>query len=264
MTPGTLSARRIATALAGQEIGHDVQVYLELPSTSDHVRELGLTGYPHGVAVFAESQTAGRGRRENRWSAEPGRDLLLSILLRPQVRMEAWPRLTTLAALALCRAIEETTSLAPAIKWPNDVYINGKKTAGILAETFMGSGGAFMVLGIGLNVNTRTYPAQLQGIATSLSLEMAGGPTFVDRQRLAVSLLRQLNALLPLWESGYETVISKVRARSWLLGKPIRALIDGREVTGQAAALNEEGHLLMQRADGSILALTSAEQVRPC
>jgi len=253
----------MAAALAGQLIGHDIQVHAELPSTSDHVRELGFSGYPHGTVVFAESQSAGRGRRDNRWASEPAHDLLLSILLRPEVKMECWPRLTTLAALALCRSIEETTSLLPAIKWPNDVYIHGKKTAGILAETFMGSSGAFMVLGIGLNVNTTSYPPELHGIATSLTLEMAGGPATVDRQRLAVSLLRQLNLLLPLWESGYETVVSEVRARSWLLGKPIRALIDGREVTGQASALNEEGHLLMQRADGSLLALTSAEQVRP-
>jgi BirA family transcriptional regulator, biotin operon repressor / biotin---[acetyl-CoA-carboxylase] ligase len=262
MLHSPLSAARLASALAGQRFGHEVQVHEEMASTSDHVHELGLAGYPEGVTVFAEAQTAGRGRRENRWSSEPGHDLLFSVLLRPEVKMELWPRLTTLAALALCKAIEEVTSLQPAIKWPNDVYLQGRKTAGILAETHTGSGGAFMVLGIGLNVNTKSYPAELQEIATSVLLQSPSGTQAIDRQRLAIALLRQLNRLHGHWENGYNEIIDEVRERSWLLGKPIRALMDGKVISGVATGLNAEGHLLMQSGEGVSMTLTSAEQVR--
>src|SRR5947207_68432 len=104
---------RIASALAGQSIGCEVQVHEELVSTNDLARELGCTGYPHGLVILTESQTAGRGRRENRWQADAGRDVLMSILLRPTSPLQHWPRITTIAALALCKAIEANTLLRP-------------------------------------------------------------------------------------------------------------------------------------------------------
>lgn len=256
-----LQARRISAALAGHGVGGEVQVHEELSSTSDHVRELGLAGHPHGLVVFAEAQTAGRGRRENRWSSPPAQDILCSMLLRPGVKPEHWARLTTLAALAICKAVETTTSLHPEIKWPNDVFISGKKCAGILAETFTGPMGAFMVLGIGLNVNTEAYPPDLEGTATSLRLAMGDG-RMLDRNLVAISLVKQVDRLMPLWGEGYRAVMDEVRHRSRLLGHVVRARVDGREVEGMATDLNEEGHLMLCLADGSALTLSSAEQVR--
>ncbi len=256
-----LQPRRIAAALAGHAIGCEVQVHEEVTSTSDLVRELGQSGHPHGLAVFAESQTAGRGRRENRWSAPAGQDILCSLLLRPEVRAEHWARLTTLAALAICRAAEVVCGLQPRIKWPNDVHLGERKCAGILAETFIGAQGPFMVLGIGLNVNTTTYPEELRNIATSLRLEMGDG-RLVDRNAVAIALLKHLDALAVRWSAGFDEVVVEVRARSRLLGRQVRARVDGREVEGRAVDLNEEGHLVLSLADGSTLALTSAEQVR--
>lgn len=257
--PAALQSRRLTSALAGHPIGCEIQVHEELASTSDHVRELGQAGYPHGLVVFAEAQSAGRGRRDNRWTSEPGQDLLFSILLRPQVRMERWPRLTTIAALAICRAIENTTPLKPLIKWPNDIYLNDRKCAGILAESFTGGTGTFMVLGIGLNVNTRVFPPDLS--ATSLRREMSQ-EKIQDRNALAIALLKQLNQLVVSWDEGFATVIGEVRQRSWLLGKPITARMEGRPVEGMVMDLNEEGHLLVRQGDGTLLTLSSAEQVR--
>lgn len=254
-----LQHRRIAAALAGQAIGHDVQVFDQLPSTSDHVRELGFSGYPHGLVVFAEQQTHGRGRRDNRWESEPGQDLMFSILLRPTLDLQFWPRMTGMAALALCQAIEETTSLAPMVKWPNDIYLNEKKAAGILAETFTSNQGPFMVLGIGLNVNRIHFAEELTSAATSLHLAV-GSPQ--PREPIAIVLLRKLNQLLPCWEHGHAGVIEGLRSRSLLIGRHIRARSDGREVAGQVTALNDEGHLILSLKGGEKLILTSAEQVR--
>ncbi len=257
-----LESQRISLALAGQEIGGEVQVHEELGSTSDFARGLGEAGYPHGTVVFAEHQSAGRGRRENSWSAGPRRNLLLSVLLRPGLRMELWPRITTLAALALCRAIEEQSGLTPSIKWPNDIFLGDQKCAGILAETFSGPGGPFLVLGMGVNVNETAFPPELKDTATSLRLA-AGGKGF-DRNPLAISLLRQLGILAGQWDAGYAQVIEQVRPRSWLLGRRIMARMDGQWVQGMALDLNDEGHLLVQQEGGDPLVLASAEQVRPC
>lgn len=269
-----LDARRIRAALAGHAIGAEVQVHEELASTSDHVRELGLAGLPHGLVVFAESQTAGRGRRENRWSAEPRHDLLFSILIRPVVGMEKFSRLATLAALGLSRGVESITDGAGAsrpgrskgetpllqIKWPNDLLLGGKKFCGILAEMFTSTAGPFLVLGVGINVNSVTFPTELRESATSLRLESGGQP--LDRTGLAIALLHGLEQALQSWDSGFECIITEVKQRSFLLGKRIRARIGDDLVVGTAHDLGHEGGLVLRRDDGSLLELTSAENVR--
>ncbi len=255
-----LDARRIRAALAGHIIGTEVQAHEELASTSDHVRELGLAGHTHGIVVFAEAQSAGRGRRENRWSAEPRQDLLFSILLRPTVGIEKFARLATLAALGLSRGVESSCSLEPRIKWPNDLLFGGKKFCGILAEMFSTSGGPFLVLGVGMNVNSITFPAELSGHATSLRLESGRLP--LDRTGLAIALLRALEQTLHSWDAGFEKVIAEVKQRSVLLGQRIRAQIGEESVEGTAHDLGREGGLILRRDDGSLLELTSAENVR--
>ena len=257
-----LNVRRITAALAGQEIGNDIQIHEELPSTNDFARQLGEAGHPHGAVILAEHQTAGRGRRENTWNAGARKNLLLSVLLRPSLRIEFWPRITTLAALALCRAIEGHTKLLPSIKWPNDVYIGGLKCAGILAETFQSSAGPFLVLGAGLNVNESAFPKDLQATATSLKL--AGGGSHVDRDALAIGLLKQLGLATAQWDHGYGQIIAEVRRRSLLLGRRIEAKVNDLWVNGLAEDLDENGHLLLRNDRGELVPLTSAEQVRPC
>jgi len=255
-----LDARRIRAALAGHATGAEVQVHEELPSTSDHVRELGTAGYPHGIVVFAESQTAGRGRRENRWSAEPRHDLLFSILLRPAVSMDKFSRLATLAALGLSRGVEGAGAFVPQIKWPNDLLLGGRKFSGILAEMFSSPAGPFLVLGVGMNVNRTTFPPDLRGNATSLRLESGG--RLLDRTVLAIALLRRLEQALDSWDEGFENMIAEVRRRSVLLGRRIRARLGDESVEGTAQDLGREGGLILRRDDGSILELTSAEDVR--
>ena len=254
-----LQPRRLVAALAGHALGSEIQVHEELGSTSDHTRDLGMAGHPHGVVVFAESQSAGRGRRDNRWSSQPAMDLAVSILLRPETRMEFWPRLTTLAALAICHAMESVTSVAAFIKWPNDVFIQDRKCAGILAETFTGSSGAFMVLGIGVNVNSTDLPLDLRETATSLKL--ASGHD-IDRTALAIALLKSLDRQLKRMDAGYVDAVDEVQRRSWLVGRPLTARVEGREVRGVATGLNAEGHLLVRDEQGVVLTLSSAEQVR--
>lgn len=257
-----LNPDHLSEILAGSPMAWRVQVHDEVTSTSDLARAAGQAGEAGGLAIFAESQTAGRGQRSNRWLTPKGRDLMVSVLLRPTQPIELWPRITTLAALAICRAIEAVVPLKPAIKWPNDIYIGSRKVAGLLAETFVGPGGAYLVLGIGLNVNTMTFPEELQGIATSLLRELPAHILELDREVLAAALLGELGNAMAQWDEAFTEAVAEVRARSLLLGRQVRALVDGQEVAGKVLDLNHEGHLVLQLNDGSSLALSSAADVR--
>jgi BirA family biotin operon repressor/biotin-[acetyl-CoA-carboxylase] ligase len=250
-----------AEALHDSALPWHVTVLDEVGSTSDWLKQ-NAADLPLGSVVFAESQNAGRGRRENRWIAPRGKDLMFSLLLQPAASIDKWPRITTLAALAICKAVEGELPLQPRIKWPNDIYLADQKISGLLAETVSTPRGLRLVLGIGLNVNTLTFPAALP--ATSL-LQQLASPVLreIDRNSLAARLLESLDAELQRVGDDFSTAIAEVRERSWLLGRQIRAKAPQREVFGRVIDLNEEGHLIIQFPDGNNHTLTSAEEVRP-
>ncbi len=130
---------------------------------------------PEGFVVFAEHQTAGRGQRGHRWESAPHRGLWFSILLRPQIPIVESARLTNWAAQAIAATIRQETGLEPAIKLPNDVYVEGRKVAGVLVETRAGQGSEWAaVAGIGVNVNQapEEFPEELRERATSLAMAL--------------------------------------------------------------------------------------------
>jgi BirA family transcriptional regulator, biotin operon repressor / biotin---[acetyl-CoA-carboxylase] ligase len=257
-----LDAVQISEGLGPPPTAWEVRVHEEVASTSDLVRDLGMAGGQHGLVIFAEHQTAGRGRRENRWLMPRGSGLMFSMLLRPQAPMALWPRLTTLTALAICKGIESELPLSPRIKWPNDIYLTDKKVSGLLAESFTSTGGSFIVIGIGLNVNNTTFPPELQDTATSLCRELQSEVPVINRNALAAALLRSLHEEFTRLDDGFSEAMEEVRTRSWLIGKTIRARVDGREIFGRATDLNHEGHLQLALPEGSVRSLSSADEVR--
>jgi len=188
---------------------------------------------------------------------------MFSILLQPPVDIRLWPRLTTLAALALCRAIESELPLKPQIKWPNDIYLNDLKISGLLAEAVTLSSGMALVFGVGVNVNSSAFPPALVGTATSL-LSALKLPSVreLDRQALAIAILQQLHRQFQRIDHGYHEAVAEVRERSWLLGRQIRATVNGVEVYGRMLDLDAEGFLILAMPDGSTTVLSSAEGVR--
>ena len=249
-----------ADALNDPALPWHVTVLEETGSTSDWLKARAAE-LPVGSVVFTESQTAGRGRRDNRWIAPRGKDLMFSMLLRPETPLEKWPRITTLAALALCKAIEAELPLQPRIKWPNDIYLRDRKISGLLAETVSVRGSLVLVLGIGLNVNTLDFPPEITG--TSLLKEVLS-PALpeLDRNVLAAGLLEALHAEFQRLEDDFSGAVAEVRSRSWLIGRQIRAKAPQGEVFGRVLDLTEEGHLVLEFADGSTHTLTSADEVR--
>ena len=257
--PDRLVADDLGARLGDCSLVREILVFAETDSTNDFAMQRGRQGAAGGLAVFAERQTAGRGRFGRRWDSASHKGLWFSMLLRPSLPFAQWPRLTTWAAVALASAIEDAIRARAEIKWPNDIHLGGKKIAGILAEVGMDtSGKSFAVLGIGVNVNhmPTDFPAELSGKAGSLR-EFAG--ELVDRSAFAVMLLRALDARLPQLENAFEEIVRDARQRSALLGRWIQVRAGEAIVEGIAEDLDGDGHLMLRTAGGGVSRLTAGE-----
>jgi BirA family biotin operon repressor/biotin-[acetyl-CoA-carboxylase] ligase len=224
-------------------------------STNERVKELALAGAPGGLVVTAEEQSAGRGRRGNEWFALAGSCLLYSALLRPFAAAGA-PLLPLAVPVAVCEAAEEVAPVRCRLKWPNDVWIDERKVAGILVEARPDEGWA--VIGVGLNVAIPqdAFPPDLRETATSLLPTEGeggvppGGAPGVRRAR------DQLNESLGRWVAASdEEVLAAFRARDALCGR--RVSWDGG--TGTAEEIDERGHLVIEKPDGERLTLGAGE-----
>jgi BirA family transcriptional regulator, biotin operon repressor / biotin---[acetyl-CoA-carboxylase] ligase len=200
-----------------------------IDSTNARARELAVGGAPHGTLVTAAEQTAGRGRQGRVWVAPAGEALLMSLVVR-QLGAGTLPLAT---AVAVAEACEELAPVEARIKWPNDVWIDGRKVSGILLEGRPQEGWA--VIGIGLNVAVREFPEELSEIATSLAL--AGAPE-ADVELALTTLLERLDRWLG---APSDDAIEAWRERDALIGEQIR----WNGGSGTAAGIDEKGSLLV-------------------
>jgi BirA family biotin operon repressor/biotin-[acetyl-CoA-carboxylase] ligase len=211
---------------------------------------LAADGAADGTVVVAESQEAGRGRRGRVWLDEPGASLLVSVILRPRLEPGRLPGLSLAAAVAVAEALTRTTGLKPRLKWPNDVLVDGRKIAGILLESRIqaeagGNGAsAAIVLGIGVNLLQRMFPADLAQRATSVWLA-SGRP--VDRDSLLAALLDALGHWRRQLEAhGFPPVRTQWRALADTLGRTVT--VDG--ITGEAVDVDADGALVVVDVEG--------------
>ena len=153
--PDVLHADDLLSRLGKTKIiGRDIRVFERTTSTNDVIEKLARDGVKEGAVVFAESQTKGRGRLGRKWTSPDRKGLWFSVLLRPALHPQEITQLTVVAATALWRAIHQQTGLRPGIKWPNDILVRGRKTAGILTElTAELDRVKHVILGIGVDVN---------------------------------------------------------------------------------------------------------------
>ena len=187
-----LVADELRTALGGRGVQKRIVVVDEAGSTNDLAWEAADRGAAEGFIVFAERQTAGRGQYGRRWESAAGKGLWFSVLLRPAITLRESPQLTSQLASIVAATIEEEIGCATSVKPPNDIYVAGRKVAGILVEGRTASDGSYVaVAGIGVNVNQALddFPEELR--ATAGSLAIAAGKK-IARSELAIALLRNL------------------------------------------------------------------------
>lgn len=232
-----------------------------LPSTNDEAMRLARAGAPAGTCVVAEEQTAGRGRAGHSWASPPGVALYFSVVLRPRVAPEALPLATLACGVAVAEAIRAATGLEAGLKWPNDVLVGLRKCAGILCEAELGaSGGAAVVAGVGINVNTPVAALPPRPIfpATSLAAE-AGRP--LDREALLSECLGRIAAGTARLEGpgGAEAVAARFNALDALRGRRLRAeLPDGSVLEGENLGADPSGALRLRGPSGPVPVLAGS------
>jgi len=256
--PDRLGALELRPLLNTHDLGQVLHCREDLPSTNDLAKELAEQGAAHGEVVVAERQTAGRGRRGRSWSSPAGKNLYLSVVLRPDLPPQRAAELTLVASLAVCDACRQA-GVDAAIKWPNDVLVGGRKVAGILTELAAEPDEVhWVVVGIGVNLNASRddFPDELRETASSLALER-GQP--VPRALFTAALL----SLLEQWldrhaEEGFAAVRQAWRERSATLGREVRVEAGGAEVGGVAEDLDETGALLV-RGEGGLVRVVAGD-----
>jgi len=257
--PDVLSPTEIAFHLKSKRIGAVVHAYQAVKSTNDLAMQLARDGLPEGTIVVAEQQTKGRGRHQRAWYSPLGTGVYVSIILRPAFAPEQAPGLSLMTALALAETIEPLCPGRVQIKWPNDVLISGRKTAGILTElTAERDTIEHVVVGVGINVNQRRedFPAELLAGATSVRLAARR-----KQSRIAIltEFLRRFEREYARYgRRGLRSARPKLRAYSSLIGQTVGLALGPHEIRARVHDIGSDGALVIETSDG-LTAVTSGE-----
>ncbi len=260
---GPLDESSLRGGLEGARIGRRIILLDQCDSTNSEAgRVVAREGRGcDGWVIFAERQTAGRGRAGRTWECPAGAGLLMSAIVSGPG--EAGPRIVLAAGMALCRAVRQTTETEPHLRWPNDVYLGGRKLAGVLVETTATSGPEQMYV-VGMGVNCLQQPAhfadELRERATSLEIESRQP---VDRTAVAAAILRELDRLLPPGGAALdETLCGLWRELSGDAGRRIELRVGERTFQGTVCEIDPAAGLLVELDGGGRAAFDPFTAVR--
>jgi BirA family biotin operon repressor/biotin-[acetyl-CoA-carboxylase] ligase len=260
-----LSALTIGAALTTRRLGRPALFFPTVASTNDVIHQHAAAGAGEGLLVVADEQTAGRGRLDRRWWAPPGTSLLISLLLRPPIPAGRAGQMTMCLGLAAAEGIEQTTGLRPALKWPNDLLLDGRKLGGILTELRTTADRLeYAALGLGVNVNVEFDERRMTGddrewaaivrrrslAETAASLSSALGRP-VERLALLVAILARCEAWYDRLLAG-ESLHRAWAARLDTLGRSVTATLPGGALQGVATGVTAEGALLVRDEEGRV------------
>ncbi len=244
-----LDPDKIRVNLNTKRIGKKILVYNSTSSTNDIAAEYAANKKNDGLAIFAEEQTAGRGRAGAKWINGRADSILCSIVL---TKTKCSAELLSLTlAVAIAEAIGEINGKSAKIKWPNDIIINGKKVAGILLESKTCNSHTVYILGIGINCHQKkdSFPPELQPIATSIDIETR---TICDRNPLAKRLLYSVDHWIRIAEKNSKKAIDCWRQLSTLLNQRVTLIFNGKKFSGNCIGIDPEKGLIMQLDTGGV------------
>ncbi|CAN5482362.1 biotin--[acetyl-CoA-carboxylase] ligase [soil metagenome] len=225
--------------------------YDTIGSTNTEAARQAKLGADEGLCVIAGQQTAGRGRHGRTWISDPNSGLYFSAVLRPKIETQFLPLITLMTGVAVYDAFKEF-DLNPDIKWVNDILIGEKKICGILAETAETPTGLAVVVGIGINLTSKNFPAGIAETATSVEAETGKR---VSSDEMAESLTRYIAYFYDILNGrdGQQEIIQHWRTRSsYFSGKNVRVTLNGGSILGTTDGLEENGALRVKTADGSV------------
>ncbi|REK77220.1 biotin--[acetyl-CoA-carboxylase] ligase [Paenibacillus paeoniae] len=263
-SPDEINSERLAESHSTARFGQSIHYFEQVKSTQDSARALAESGAPEGTLVLAEEQTGGRGRMGRGWVSPQGKGIWMSMVMRPHVPIHCAPQLTLLTAVALCRSLRRLTELPIGIKWPNDLLIRGKKISGILLESAAEDERLkYIVAGVGISVNLSEgdYPEELLAKATSLRIE-AGQP--FSRSAIVAEFMQEWETLYDLFlQEGFNAIAALWESLSVSIGQKVRLVTPQGELEGTPVGLDESGAIRVERADGSLVTIFSAEMGEP-
>lgn len=235
-----------------------------IDSTNTEALKQARQGANEGLCVIARQQTAGRGRQGRSWVSPIDVGLYLSIILRPKLEAKGLPLITLAAAIAVFETFIEL-GMKPDIKWPNDVLVSEKKICGILAETADTDQGLAIVVGIGINMTSDSFPPGIAEAATSLESELGRPVTFSDLEPMLLRLVDNWYSILCRKEGPAVIVNEWSRRSSYANGKNVRITLTGENFFGVTDGLEADGALRVLALDGSphVVHAGDVEQVRP-
>ena len=255
----TINVDAIESHLSSQEMGKTICYHAEVTSTNIVAKELADEGNPSGTLVVADFQSQGKGRRGRTWVAPKGEDIFMSILLRPQIQSVQASMLTLVMGLSVAQAVNDCLGIESQIKWPNDVVVKGKKICGILTEMSAKTlDVTYVVIGTGINCNTKQFVEEGLSNATSLALETGKD---VDREALIAKVMS-------IFEENFNRFLetkdlTKLQDKyNQLLANNDREVVisgSGEAWSGVARGINELGELLVEDKNGEIKAIFTGE-----
>jgi BirA family transcriptional regulator, biotin operon repressor / biotin---[acetyl-CoA-carboxylase] ligase len=239
-------------------IGWRIHYFDEVGSTQRIAAEMAGQGAQQGTVVIAERQTSGRGRMGRSWHSPPGVNLYATIILRPRMPLAEVPRLSLAAGVAAAEALETVAPGIVALKWPNDVWLKGRKAGGIIAEAITGAGQqlASVLIGIGLNLNlaAEEVPPDLRDKA--ISVRIATGHA-CDRAAVAAALFNRLNTRYMETEAHGFAAIRPVYERYLALkGRRVTVVEVDSRVAGIVEGIDADGALLLRTGSGTNRVMT--------
>lgn len=254
-----MTAETLRACTKGLTMGGRVEYWEETDSTNTQARKMAEAGAEAGTLVVAERQLSGKGRRGRSWASPSGSGIWMSLILRPQIEPSSASCLTLVAALAVAAGIEDACGVRAKIKWPNDLVISGRKICGILTEmSTEGTSIKYVVVGIGINVNTAGFPEEICKTATSLYLETG---QVMDRSPMVACIMKRMEEYYDrfLETTDLSGLKEEYERKLANLGRQVTVLDPRGEYRGRCLGINSEGELLVEREDGTVSPVLSGE-----
>lgn len=260
VSPDKLLPEEVLPHLTTKFVGHNYIYFEEVSSTNDYIKS---KDFPDGTVVVAETQTAGKGRKGRKWVSSYGKGLYFSVLLKPHVEVSSLSKLSLVFVYAVFEALQKyiPEHFSLKIKWPNDIYLNGKKLAGFLIDTAVENNEITKVIvGIGININNNLEDFQGLDIATSLKIET--GKEF-DRKKLLADILKHIEEEYYRFLDTKFFDIKKIEKNLLWLGESVRVVEDGKTLfEGVIEGLNDDGALKVKSAGETRLIYVGELSVR--
>jgi len=248
---------QIKNVLKTRWAGQNIYYFEKTDSTNTQAKK--LENVEHGTLVIADVQTAGRGRLGRTWESGSNNNIYMTLRLKPEISADKAPMLTLVMALSVVQAIEKVAGIQGNIKWPNDIVVNKKKICGILTEMSMNQTEIeYVIIGVGINVNTTELPDEIKAMATSLCIELGER---IDRAAIIANVME-------CFEKNYEIFIRTASLAELMddynthlinRNREVRVLEPGCEYCGYALGIDKTGQLLVKRDDGEIEKIFAGE-----